>query len=131
MKIAIVRQKYTPFGGAERFVARALDALRARGVDVSIIARQWQGEVPGIRVDPFYLGRTWRDAGFARGVRRLIAERCKATSASPVATSTAPATVSMPPGWSCAASRWTASRPGIATRWRRRRRCSAIRTCAR
>ena len=75
MKIAIVRQKYTPFGGAERFVARALDALRARGVDVSIIARQWQGEVPGIRVDPFYLGRTWRDAGFARGVRRLIAER--------------------------------------------------------
>ena len=75
MKLAIVRQKYTPFGGAERFVARALEALRARGVDVSIIARQWQGEVPGIRVDPFYLGRTWRDAGFARGVRRLIAER--------------------------------------------------------
>ncbi len=75
MKLAIVRQKYTPFGGAERFVARALDALRARGVDVSIIARQWQGDVPGIRVDPFYLGRTWRDAGFARGVRRLIAER--------------------------------------------------------
>ncbi|MBK9021769.1 MAG: glycosyltransferase family 4 protein [Sulfuritalea sp.] len=75
MKLAIVRQKYTPFGGAERFVARALDALRAKGVDVSIIARQWQGDVPGIRVDPFYLGRTWRDAGFARGVRRLIAER--------------------------------------------------------
>ena len=75
MKLAIVRQKYTPFGGAERFVARALDALRAKGVDVSIIAREWQGDASAIRVDPFYLGRTWRDAGFARGVRRLVAAR--------------------------------------------------------
>jgi len=74
MKLAIVRQKYTPFGGAERFVERALVALRAMGVDVSIIAREWQGDMQGVRVDPFYLGRTWRDAGFARGVQRLIAE---------------------------------------------------------
>jgi UDP-glucose:(heptosyl)LPS alpha-1,3-glucosyltransferase len=76
--LAIVRQKYTPFGGAERFVERALAALRATGVDVSIVAREWRGDVAGgmqgVRVDPFYLGRTWRDAGFARGVQRLIAE---------------------------------------------------------
>jgi len=75
MKLAIVRQKYTPFGGAERFVERALAALRAKDVDVSIIAREWHGEMEGVRVNPFYLGRTWRDAGFARGVQRLIAER--------------------------------------------------------
>jgi UDP-glucose:(heptosyl)LPS alpha-1,3-glucosyltransferase len=78
MKLAIVRQKYTPFGGAERFVERALAALKARGVDVSIVAREWQGDAGGVtavRVDPFYLGRTWRDAGFARGVQRLIGER--------------------------------------------------------
>ena len=79
MKLAIVRQKYTPFGGAERFVERALAALRDKGVDVSIIAREWQddaaGGMPGVRVNPFYLGRTWRDAGFARAVQRLIAER--------------------------------------------------------
>lgn len=78
MKLAIVRQKYTPFGGAERFVERALAALRANGVDVSIIARQWQGQdadnAQGVRINPFYLGRTWRDAGFARGVQRLIAQ---------------------------------------------------------
>ena len=72
MKLAIVRQKYTPFGGAERFVERALAALRARNVDVSIIAREWQGDVKGVRVNPFYLGRTWRDAGFAHGVQRLM-----------------------------------------------------------
>jgi len=71
MKLAIVRQRYTPFGGAERFVARALDALRAQGVGVDIVARQWQGQ--GVRCDPFYLGRTWRDWGFARCVQRLIA----------------------------------------------------------
>ena len=78
MKLAIVRQKYTPFGGAERFVERALAALQAKGVDVSIVAREWQGDADGVkavRVDPFYLGRTWRDAGFARGVQRLIGER--------------------------------------------------------
>ena len=79
MKLAIIRQKYTPFGGAERFVERALAALRAKHVDVSIVAREWQGDAAGdmrcVRVDPFYLGRTWRDAGFARGVQRLIEER--------------------------------------------------------
>ncbi|KAF0162851.1 MAG: UDP-glucose:(heptosyl)LPS alpha-1 3-glucosyltransferase [Rhodocyclaceae bacterium] len=79
MKLAIVRQKYTPFGGAERFVERALAALRANHVDVSIVAREWQddvaGDMPCVRVNPFYLGRTWRDAGFSRGVQRLLAQR--------------------------------------------------------
>ena len=75
MKLAIVRQKYTAFGGAERFVERALAALRAKDVDVSIVAREWQGDLQGVRIDPFFLGRTWRDAGFARGVQRLIAQK--------------------------------------------------------
>jgi len=75
MRLAIVRQKYTPFGGAERFVERALEALRANNVDVSIIAREWQGDMQGVRVNPFYLGRTWRDVGFARAVQRVIAQR--------------------------------------------------------
>ncbi|MBK7765785.1 MAG: glycosyltransferase family 4 protein [Sulfuritalea sp.] len=79
MKLAIVRQKYTPFGGAERFVERALAALQADGVDVSIIAREWQddaaGGIRGVRVNPFYIGRTWRDAGFARAVQHLIARQ--------------------------------------------------------
>lgn len=75
MKIAIVRQKYTPFGGAERFVQRALDGLRAQGVEVAVIAREWTGDASGVlRCDPFHLGRTWRDAGFARCVQRIVAE---------------------------------------------------------
>lgn len=73
MKLAIVRQRYTPYGGAERFVALALDALRAQGALVEIIARNWQDDTGGVRCDPFYLGRTWRDASFAHCVRRVIA----------------------------------------------------------
>jgi UDP-glucose:(heptosyl)LPS alpha-1,3-glucosyltransferase len=74
VKLALVRQTYTPFGGAERFVERALAALRGQGTDVTIVARTWQGEAgPGLlRCSPFFLGRTWRDAGFARCVRGII-----------------------------------------------------------
>ncbi|HEX8988771.1 MAG TPA: glycosyltransferase family 4 protein [Rhodocyclaceae bacterium] len=75
MRIAIVRQKYTPFGGAERFVQRALDGLRAQGVEVTVVARDWIGDAAGVlKVDPFYVGRTWRDLGFAAAVQRIIAE---------------------------------------------------------
>ncbi len=75
LRIAVVRQRYNPFGGAERFVERALEALRGRGVSVTLIARRWDGP-PGpdqIRCDPFHLGRVWRDAGFAACVRRTAA----------------------------------------------------------
>jgi len=75
MKLAIVRQKYTPFGGAERFVERALAGLRAQGTDVTVIAREWAGADDGrfLRCDPYYLGRTWRDAGFSAAVQNIIA----------------------------------------------------------
>ncbi len=76
MKLALVRQQYTPFGGAERFVDRALDALRSRGVDVTMIARTWSGAAGSniLQCNPFFLGRTWRDAGFARCVQKIIAQ---------------------------------------------------------
>jgi UDP-glucose:(heptosyl)LPS alpha-1,3-glucosyltransferase len=80
-RIAIVRARYNPFGGAERFVQRALGALAARGVEVTVIARRWPQGAPAagelaprmVRVDPFYVGSVWRDWSFARAVRRLLA----------------------------------------------------------
>jgi len=78
MRLALVRQRYTPFGGAERFVDLALDALRASGVETTLITRSWTGQWNGPvqRVAPFYLGRLWRDAGFSSAVRhRLARER--------------------------------------------------------
>ncbi len=39
-RLAIVRQRYNPAGGAERFVSRALDALARQGsLDVTLIRR--------------------------------------------------------------------------------------------
>lgn len=69
-RIAVIRQRYNPFGGAERFVERALGALRARGASVTLVARDWpQGASSDfIRVDPFHVGRVWRDRSFARAV---------------------------------------------------------------
>jgi UDP-glucose:(heptosyl)LPS alpha-1,3-glucosyltransferase len=72
MKLAVVRQRYTPHGGAERFVERALASLAARGTEVGIIARRWEtgGAARVTVVDPVHVGRLWRDAGFARAARR-------------------------------------------------------------
>ena len=76
MHVALVRQRYSAHGGAERFIERALDALSEQGVTVTVLAREWTGD-PGrvIRCDPFHIGRLWRDWSFARAVCREIARR--------------------------------------------------------
>lgn len=72
-RLAIVRQKYTASGGAERFVSRAIQALQQQDeVDVTLITRRWES-IDGlqvVRADPFYLGNVWRDWGFACAARR-------------------------------------------------------------
>jgi len=84
LKLALIRQRYNPYGGAERFVERAMTALAAQNVELTLITRAWSGEPgsrevrPGeiapedgrrmIRCDPFYIGRVWRDWSFARAV---------------------------------------------------------------
>lgn len=83
LAVAIVRARYNPFGGAERFAQRALAALSSRGVELTVIARQWGETPPGeaarathfVRVDPFYVGSLWRDWSFARGVHRALRDR--------------------------------------------------------
>lgn len=70
MKLALVRQRYNPYGGAERFIERAVAALEREGAEVTVIARAWSGDARRVLpVDPFYVGRWWRDAGFARAAR--------------------------------------------------------------
>ena len=72
LRIAIVRARYNPYGGAERFVANALQALREQGVAATVVTREWRAQ-PGVEaliVNPFYLGNVWRDWGFARAVCR-------------------------------------------------------------
>jgi UDP-glucose:(heptosyl)LPS alpha-1,3-glucosyltransferase len=44
IRLAIVRQKYRPDGGAERFISRALEALDDQNIELNIITRQWEGK---------------------------------------------------------------------------------------
>ena len=67
-----MRQRYSPYGGAERFVARALPALERAGAELTLISRKesgW-GARRFLRVDPFYVGNLWRDWSFARAARK-------------------------------------------------------------
>lgn len=78
MRLAIVRQRYNPYGGAERFVERAIAALAAERTEATIIARSWNAEhasgAAGVRIcNPFHIGRQWRDRSFARAACALLA----------------------------------------------------------
>jgi len=75
-RVALVRSRYDPAGGAERFVQSAIAALRSRGVSITIVARQWPGhDGNAILVDPFHVGSAWRDASFARAACAELARR--------------------------------------------------------
>ena len=77
MKIALIRQKYTPFGGAERYMARLVEGLAAEGHEVHILAAQWDagGEaavtlhrVPVVRKPGWLKALT-----FSLGCKKIIA----------------------------------------------------------
>ena len=74
MKLALVRQRYNPFGGAERFIERAIASLERQGIEAVLITREWRaaGGQRVLIVDPFNAGRLWRDVSFSRSVRALL-----------------------------------------------------------
>jgi len=74
VRLALIRQRYNPFGGAERFIERAIAALEREGTEVTLITRAWKKENARrtLIVDPPYSGNLWRDASFSGGVRRLL-----------------------------------------------------------
>jgi UDP-glucose:(heptosyl)LPS alpha-1,3-glucosyltransferase len=79
VRLAIIRQRYTPYGGAERFVEKALEALLERSVAISLYTREWPQTrlqlIEPVLCNPFYIGRLWRDWSFARSVCRAVAKR--------------------------------------------------------
>jgi UDP-glucose:(heptosyl)LPS alpha-1,3-glucosyltransferase len=75
-RVALVRSRYDPAGGAERFVQSAIRSLRAQGASLTIVTRHWpDNDGSAIVVDPFHVGSLWRDWGFARGVCGALAAR--------------------------------------------------------
>lgn len=68
-RVALVRSRYDPAGGAERFVQAAIRSLRAQGASLTIVTRYWPDhDGSAIVLDPFHVGSLWRDWGFARAV---------------------------------------------------------------
>ncbi|AVF36570.1 glycosyltransferase family 4 protein [Rahnella sikkimica] len=74
-RLALVRQKYRPDGGAERFVSRALEALENQNIELNVITREWQGDInPDWKVhlcNPWKWGRVSRERGFANAARQV------------------------------------------------------------
>ena len=42
MHIAIIRRKFNPFGGAERFILRTIEGLKNSNISISVISETWQ-----------------------------------------------------------------------------------------
>jgi UDP-glucose:(heptosyl)LPS alpha-1,3-glucosyltransferase len=76
MRLAIIRQRYAPMGGAERFFEGALEALLERNVAISLYTRSWPQTklqlIEPVICDPWFAGSLWREWGFARAVGRVI-----------------------------------------------------------
>ena len=73
-RVALVRSRYDPAGGAERFVRNAMGALKAQGASVTLVTREWPSHEGGaVVVNPFHVGRLWRDWSFARAACRALA----------------------------------------------------------
>ena len=75
-RVALVRGRYDPAGGAERFVQAAIEALRGRGASLTLVTRSWPGnDGTAILIRPFHVGSLWRDWAFARAACRELAGR--------------------------------------------------------
>ena len=76
MRLAIIRQRYAPAAGAERFFEGALEALLERNVAISLYTRSWPQTklqlIEPVICDPWYAGSFLREWGFARSACRAI-----------------------------------------------------------
>jgi UDP-glucose:(heptosyl)LPS alpha-1,3-glucosyltransferase len=81
LRIALIRAKYNPFGGAERFVQTAVSALADEGVSMTVLTRAWPetsaasggtSAVDHVILNPRYFTSTGRDKSFATAVQQHL-----------------------------------------------------------
>jgi UDP-glucose:(heptosyl)LPS alpha-1,3-glucosyltransferase len=80
--LALIRRRYSPFGGAERFIERSLQGLAGTGVLPTLVCADWDradGVAPDWEVvrlgPPRGLGRAQRELAFERDVHGFLARR--------------------------------------------------------
>lgn len=83
LRIALIRAKYNPFGGAERFVQTAVAALADEGVSMTVLTRAWpetsaaSGGAPAVDhviLNPRFFTSTGRDKSFAAAVQQHLSQ---------------------------------------------------------
>lgn len=76
MKLAIIRRRYTPYGGAERFIERIAARLSEGGVATTILAEQWDAaEKPAAPMEVLRAAsRGWSRAARFRSFQDSVAE---------------------------------------------------------
>ncbi|OAN17007.1 hypothetical protein A3K86_08720 [Photobacterium jeanii] len=76
-KLAIVRQKYRPDGGAEKIIARSLEGLQHAELDVSVITQAWPKDANSQyhvhQVKKSGLTRTTKAKSFTHNVQQYLA----------------------------------------------------------
>jgi len=78
MKIAIIRRKFTPFGGAENFILRTSSGLSALGIKFFIISERWKRnahpsrDIPWLEAKSSGFFRFSRFLSFQRSVKKII-----------------------------------------------------------
>ncbi|WP_323128463.1 glycosyltransferase family 4 protein [Candidatus Thiothrix anitrata] len=77
IKIALIRQRYNPFGGAERFVERIIKSSNKYKIQITLITRKWPNTKDTksntiLLCNPFYIGSLWRDWSFSRCIKRQL-----------------------------------------------------------
>jgi UDP-glucose:(heptosyl)LPS alpha-1,3-glucosyltransferase len=79
VKLALVRARYNPFGGAERFLNDAVASLAPSQppVAITLFTREWPAQASSAMshriINPGYVSSTGRDRGFARAVGAALA----------------------------------------------------------
>lgn len=75
-KVAIIRQRYSAFGGGEQIIRQAAEAMVRLGhAEVTIVSREWSDQhrpegVRFLKCDPWHAGRLLRELTFFSAARR-------------------------------------------------------------
>lgn len=74
MKIAFIRRRFSPSGGAELYLQRLMEALVSDGHQIHLYAEKWQAQLPGIvfHTVPVSGLRSQRPVRFALAVDKML-----------------------------------------------------------
>lgn len=70
LRVALIHPQYRPDGGAEQAISRTIEAL-GQQASLTVVTRRWNKHDAGVsprvvECNPFYIGRLWREWGFAK-----------------------------------------------------------------